>query len=316
MTETNSYSIGIVGGGLAGSMTALLLANLGLKISIFEKRPDSRQQRLTPDEIESLKSSAFGASTSAVKRSINLALSDRGMAALKEVRLLTKALKDTTRMSGRVIHLDSGKIVRQQYGTKDQALYSISRQDLNHLLLDELQSFTSLLSSGSNNSQRINLYFGHTLIEATKEGKCIFSTENGDKEEYQFDLVIGADGAYSAVRDIILKQGRVDFSRQYISHGYKELRIPPAIDPTTNQPTHALTDYKGLHIWPRKQFMLIALPNADKSFTATLFAPYRTETQGGFDSIDANDPVAIKQHFLTHFPDVVPLMPNLAEEYK
>ena len=261
--------IGVIGAGLAGSMVALLLAKLDFTVYIFEKRP----KQSNDDNNNQHNSSAFGTSTSAIKRSINLALSGRGIAALKELNLVDIALKNAVPMTGRVIHNNTGtKEVRQMYGTKNQALQSVSRQDLNELLLSQMLLYTD----------KIQTFFGYTLLDATKDGHCIFSNNEGIRESFSFDLVIGADGAYSALRDNLLKQGRVDFQREYIGHGYKELTIPAAVDPATGAPTYALSDYQGLHIWPRKEFMLIALPNADKSFTATLFAPYKSAS-GGFD---------------------------------
>lgn len=306
-------TIGIIGAGLAGSMTAILLSNLGFTVHLFEKRSDPR--KVTEEEIEKMKSSAFGTSTSAIKRSINLALSERGIAALKEIGLLEKVLKDSVKMTGRVIHTESGKVLRQQYGTKDHFLNSISRQELNILLLNELES-TSVAPSISHARGRVKIFFGYSVIDANSDGNCSFATNAGVTENFQFSLIIATDGAYSTVREIMLKRSRIDYSRHFISHGYKELNIPPRVDEQGNS-HFALKDYEGLHIWPRKKFMMIALPNADKSFTVTLFAPYSTDdSQDGFDSIDPNDATSITKHFLTNFPDVVPLIPDLCEDYR
>ncbi len=296
--------IGIVGAGLAGSMTALLLSKAGYKICLFEKRNDPR----VSENVEV--NSAFGLSTSATKRSINLALSNRGMAALQEAGLLEEALSDSIQMSGRIIHNEVGQPLWQQYGTKEQALYSVSRQKLNIMLLNHLSNRSDL------DKESVSIFFGYTLISANEDGHCIFRTSDESKKSFDFDLVIGADGAYSIVREQLLRQGRIDFSRQYIEHGYKELHIPPIFD-TNGNVNYALPSHlnqQGLHIWPRKEFMLIALPNADKSFTATLFAPYHGE-RGGFDSIDPKDSESILSHFKSYFPDVVPLMPTLTEDY-
>jgi kynurenine 3-monooxygenase len=136
----------------------------------------------------------------------------------------------------------------------------------------------------------VQIYYGYILISLEKSGQCVFKDNIGNVLKQSFSLVIGADGAYSSVRESMLKLGRINFSRQYISHGYKELSIPPKF--IDGKSEYALNNFNGLHIWPRGKFMLIALPNPDKSFTATLFAPYSGED--GFDSIDVNNPFEVK----------------------
>ena len=289
----------VVGAGLAGNMVAALLAKLGYAVTVFEKRSDERKELQ-----ESFAASAFGASTSAVKRSVNLALSYRGQSALKELGLLDAAMAHAIAMPCRIIHSVDGGVTKQAYGKPDEAIWSVGRQTLNHLLLQ-----------ASEQSTRVTLKFGYTLLSAdSRTGHCVFQRD-GAIEEHDFDLIIGADGAYSAVRDSMLRQGRVSFSRSYIEHGYKELTIPPlAAAAGSGEAAYAVPDYHGLHIWPRGRFMLIALPNPDKSFTATLFAPYKGPD--GFDSVDASKPDQVQRYFTTHFPDVVPLMPDLTNDYK
>ena len=293
----------VVGAGLAGNMVAALLAKLGYAVTVFEKRSDERKELQ-----ESFAASAFGASTSAVKRSVNLALSYRGQSALKELGLLDAAMAHAIAMPCRIIHSVDGGVTKQAYGKPDEAIWSVGRQTLNHLLVQ-----------ASEQSTRVTLKFGYTLLSAdSRTGHCVFQRD-GSIEEYDFDLIIGADGAYSAVRDSMLRQGRISFSRSYIEHGYKELTIPPVVVPAGSDGTpataaYAVPDFHGLHIWPRGRFMLIALPNPDKSFTATLFAPYKGAD--GFDSVDATKPDQVHRYFTTHFPDVVPLMPDLVNDYK
>jgi kynurenine 3-monooxygenase len=275
--KAKNYHICIVGAGLAGSMAACLLSKLGFQISIYEKRNDPRNDNdVINDE--------FGRSTSSLKRSINLAISHRGFCALKEIDLYKEVMEEVIRMPCRVIHNIDNTITIQSYcndnGNDNEAIYSISRQYLNFLLLNQL-------SKNSNNHHSIN--FDHTLISISKTGLCTFVSPKGEINQ-KFDLILGADGAYSAVRECMLKQGRIDFNRKYIKHGYKELSIPPkVIKNKDNDDTYeyALDNFNGLHIWPRGEFMLIALPNPDKSFTATLFAPYHGKD--GFDSITMND---------------------------
>lgn len=294
--KAKNYHVGIIGAGLAGSMAACLLDKLGFQVSVYEKRSDPRSD----DEIIN---DEFGRSTSSLKRSINLAISHRGFCALKEIDLYDTVMEHVIRMPCRVIHNIDHSITKQAYGKEDEAIWSISRHYLNFLLLNQL-------SQKSHHS----IHFDHTLISISKTGLCTFQGPKGEINQ-KFDLVLGADGAYSAVRECMLKQGRIDFSRNYIKHGYKELSIPPKIFKNENNETmyeYALDDVNGLHIWPRGEFMLIALPNPDKSFTATLFAPYHGKD--GFDSISM-DREDIINYFTRYFPDVVPLMPDLADDY-
>jgi len=297
--SNNKIRVCICGAGLAGTMVASLIATLGdlFEIHVFEKRSDPTEQE--EEKLDAL--DAFGRSTSATKRSINLALSHRGQSALTELGLLEEAMKDTVPMPGRVIHTDkNGTTTYQAYGKPHEAIHSVGRATLNNLLLNKAK-----------NSSNVKLYFKRTIKKMdTKSGKVIFtSTENEKDIEMQFDLLIGADGAYSMTRDLMLRQNRTNFSRNYIAHGYKELCIPPSKDGD-----YALNQPNGLHIWPRGNFMLIALPNADKSFTATLFAPY--EGADGFDSVDPNSDDDIQGYFARHFPEMLTLMPDLIKDYR
>lgn len=302
MTSNNDIerriSVGVIGAGLAGSMISALLSKLDhIDVFCFEKRGDPRSQNDELDEIQS----AFGSSISSKKRSVNLALSHRGIVALSELSLIDDIMKYAVPMPGRVIHTKNGKILKQPYGKPSEALYSISRQLINHKLLDKLESLSS-----------VAIRFNHTLIDVNEDGSAQFISDDGNRVSYNFDLVIGADGAYSATREFMLKKSRINFSRTYIEHGYKELNIPPKI--TSNGKEYALQDYNGLHIWPRGSFMMIALPNPDKSFTANIFAPY--SGNDGFDSVDNNDNDSIVNYFKTNFPEIIPLIPNLVNEYR
>ena len=297
LNENEQLSVGVIGAGLAGTMVAVLLEKLGLKVTVFEKRLDQRKDATNL-------AGEFGASQSALKRSINLALSYRGQIALKELGVLEEAMNDAIRMPCRVIHTRDGGVIQQQYGTPDEAIWSVGREKLNHLLLDKACKVGS----------SVTVKFGYSLISAdSKTGHCSFQNLNNKTvEDFDFDLVIGSDGAYSSLRECMLKQGRINFSRSYIAHGYKELSIPPVIA-SSGESDFALPNHEGLHIWPRGEFMMIALPNPDKSFTATLFAPYKGEF--GFDHVDPNDSEAINKYFSTHFPDVLAMMPDLCNDY-
>lgn len=294
-------SVCICGAGLAGTMAAALLAQRGFEVDVYEKRP-------APDLDQEGKADV---AQSALKRSINLALSQRGMEALAAVGLLDKAMESAIRMPCRVIHQEgSSMAIKQPYGKPHEAIHSVSRQLLNTLLLQKARSSSS-----------VRFHFGHSLVSANRDGTCVFRRDgDGDSSssgqqlvEGRFDLVIGADGAYSAVRESMLKQARVSFSRTYIAHGYKELCIPAKVG-ADGHPCFALADHEGLHIWPRGAFMLIALPNPDCSFTATLFAPYFGPD--GFNSLDETNAKEVEAYFRRRFPDVVPLIPDVFKEFR
>lgn len=207
-------------------------------------------------------------------------------------------------MPRRVIHHSNGSLSHQPYGTHEECIWSICRNTLNLILLQTASDY-----------ENISIYYGHTLISLDKSASCQFCTfPDKFTFECQFDLVIGADGAFSTVRSEIMKIGRVNYSRQFIDMGYKELRIPPKIDENGNK-SYALETPNGLHIWPRGNLMLIALPNSDKSFTVTLFAPYSGIE--GFTSLayDGNDQT-IQQYFMKYFPDLISIMPHLIREFK
>jgi kynurenine 3-monooxygenase len=304
-SQDTSQSVCVVGAGLAGTLMALLMAQIdGVKVMLFEKRPDLHNDN---DDITKTYSE-FGASTSAVKRSINLALSYRGqmsLHALNDKTVYEQCMEDAIRMPCRVIHNRNGTTTKQPYGNDSDAIWSVSRQKLNGVLLEKAKKCPN-----------ITIKFGYALTYCDKDGNVQFTNDKGEVSKYEgasaFDLVIGADGAYSATREHMLKQSRINFNRQYIQHGYKELSIPFKIQAPHND--FALHDHQGLHIWPRGDFMLIALPNSDKSFTATLFAPYKGKD--GFDDVDITNDDEIKSYFERHFPDVMPYMPQLVEDYQ
>lgn len=296
-------SVAVVGAGLSGTLTAALLAEMGFKVSVYEKRFEVPPT----DEGGDKSSSEFGNATNAVKRSINLSLSERGLAALRRLGLVDEVMKTAIRMPKRVIHSLDGSQKLQAYGKEDQALLSVSRNGLNDLI-------KAYIHKNYCGNGQVEFFFGYSLTAIDRSGKCTITTSKGNEIVETFDLVIGADGAFSAVRENILKQGRINFQRKFIGHGYKELTIPPVYNTTTGQYDYALKDYEGLHIWPRGEFMLIALPNPDKSFTATLFAPFSGNY--GFDTVNIKDERAILGYFQTHFPDALELMPNAVKDFQ
>ncbi|XP_033126151.1 kynurenine 3-monooxygenase-like isoform X2 [Anneissia japonica] len=230
----------VVGGGLVGSLEACFLAKRGFSVDLYEAREDIRL-------LEHVKG-----------RSINLALSIRGREALKAVGLEEEVVASGIPMRARRIHDTNGRLSSQPYGTEEQYLLSVDRRKLNE----------TLLSAAESNSD-VNLHFSHKLLKADfKDGKAVFLNSEGSEVEVTADLIVGCDGAYSTLRRQIMKATRLNYSQEYIPHGYMELTIPPSNDNTFQM------EQNFLHIWPRGQFMMIALPNQDKSFTVTLFMPF------------------------------------------
>jgi kynurenine 3-monooxygenase len=270
--------ISILGAGLIGSLLSIYLKKRGLDVSIFEKRIDSRQRDYKEEG-----------------RSINMALSDRGWKALEKIGLKEKVLPLAIPMYGRKVHDEHGRTTFIPYGIDNQAIYSISRGKFNQLLVNEAEN------------ENVKIFFNHKISEVDLRTNDIhLITPSGKPEVVNSNVIIGADGAYSALRNAMLKQVRFNYKQQYISHGYKELSIPP-----TESGEFAM-DPNALHIWPRGNFMLIALPNPDKSFTCTLFLPFEGE-RVCFEKIqDVKD---LKGIFQTYFDDAYHLMPELTDEY-
>jgi kynurenine 3-monooxygenase len=269
----------IVGAGLAGALLACHLGKAGRRVDVYERRPDPRgheQER---------------------GRSINLALSVRGIEALRAVGLADEVLKNAIPMRGRMIHSPAGKLAFQPYG-KDpsQAINSVSRAGLNLTLINAAARF-----------EGVRLFFdkkctGIDLDSATLE---LVDTATSTASKVACETVISADGAYSTVRGQLQKRDRFNYRQDYESHGYKELTIPSAANGGFALEKHAL------HIWPRHSFMMIALPNLDGSFTCTLFWPY--EGPNSFAAVQSE--ADLLRFFEQHFSDALPLMPALAHDF-
>jgi kynurenine 3-monooxygenase len=271
---TKNKHIAIVGAGLVGSLLSLYLVKRGYTISVFERRPDLR--RVGGGE----------------GRSINLALSTRGIRALEEVGMAEQLKKIAIPMHGRMMHDLQGKTTFQPYGKTGQYINSISRSNLNNALMDEAEK------------QGVKIFFEHRCVNVDlSKSQINFSTPDSNGKPQTFDVVIGADGAYSAVRGAMQFTDRFNFSQDYIEHGYKELTIPAQLGSTLEK--------NALHIWPRESYMMIALPNEDGSFTCTLFFPFEGKTS--FASLKTNDDFI--DFFQKNFPDAVKLMPELLEDY-
>ena len=223
--------------------------------------------------------------TSASGKSINLALSVRGLAGLKRAGIDDAILSTLIPMKGRMIHSVDGGLSAQQYGVFGECINSVDRKLINAHLLTEAEKFAN-----------VNVYFEHSLQSVDLDEKTlVFENAHGSKSITSADLVIGADGAYSRVRRALMSKVRMDFSQFYIDHGYVELNMPP-----TASGEYAM-DPNHLHIWPRHEFMMIALPNIDKSFTVTLFMPWKQ-----FELIKTQSDLI--SFFQTHFADSILLL--------
>jgi kynurenine 3-monooxygenase len=223
-------------------------------------------------------------------RSINLALSNRGIRALEEVGLADQLKEVAIPMHGRMIHDLKGNTSFQPYGKQGQYINSISRSGLNIVLMDQAEE------------AGVDIKFNSRITEVDLENTSL--TINNEKQS--FDLVVGADGAFSAVRGAMQITDRFDYTQFYIEHGYKELTIP------SGKNADFLLEKNALHIWPRESFMLIALPNPDGTFTCTLFFPF--EGSPSFNSLNSNK--EISAFFESKFPDAFPLMPTLLNDFQ
>lgn len=297
----------IVGAGLAGALLATDLARLGYRVSVYERRPDPRVHGFLGG------------------RSINLALSCRGITALRRVGLADKVLADAIPMPGRILHApepDAPTHFQPYSRNPHEAINSVSRGKLNITLLEAAAAHESVALHFGQRCERLELTGPGT---AARKPAAIFHDESTDeRRRVEADVIIGADGAYSAVRAALQTSGPFDYAQTYEQHGYKELTIPPAADiPGFTAPRTAWAeagyamDPSGLHIWPRGSAMMIALPNTDRTFTCTLFWPFRGEHS--FEAVEAarrSDDDAIRAFFQRHYPDAVPLMPTLVEDFR
>ncbi|KAG7462730.1 hypothetical protein MATL_G00187830 [Megalops atlanticus] len=258
--------IAVVGGGLVGALNACYFAKRGCGVELFESREDIRQAKIVRG------------------RSINLALSHRGRQALKHVGMEEKIVSKGIPMNARMIHSLEGKRSPIPYGKKGQYILSVDRANLNKELLTAAEEYPNT-----------KLNFGHKLLDwSIESGAMTFLRSDGTKMEIKADLIVGCDGAFSAIRKQFLRQSRFNYSQTYIPHGYMELTMPPKNGDFAMEPNF-------LHIWPRNSFMMIALPNLDKTFTCTLFMPFEE-----FEKITTGEQVL--EFFQTYFPDSIPLL--------
>lgn len=271
----------IIGAGLCGSLLGLRLAQRGFKVLIYERRPDLRKVDLNSG------------------RSINLALSNRGLKALKMCGIEEKVMEICSPMEGRLMHDTLGNTFPSKYSGRGECIYSISRNDLNRMLLKEATTH-----------KNITLHFNKKCLSVDLENTLIEfeDTRTNNTFSVKAAVIFGTDGAGSEVRKsyFLKQQFLFSQSQEYLQHGYKELEIPPNTDGS-----HQLSK-EHLHIWPRGDFMLIALPNLDGSFTATLFLSY-SEGKYNFNTL-TNDAI-IKEFFEKEFPDALALIPTIASSF-
>ena len=270
--------IGIMGSGLVGSMWAVYLAKRGYAVDIFERRQDMRKADISAG------------------RSINLALSNRGFNALNAIGC-DEMIKDISiAMYGREIHDKEGNTKFQSYGLDQEAIYSVSRGAINRRMMDEAQKHSDVNLYFNTKCDAIDLDKGHVSLKDTETGKSLNN---------EYDIVFGADGAFSKVREAMVKTPGFNYSQSYLEHGYKELVIPPAKDGGWRIKKNAL------HIWPRRSFMIIALPNLDGSFTVTLFLAHKGPVS--FEALNTDEKVMT--FFQKEFPDALEVMPTLIKDW-
>lgn len=274
--QPTQKNIAIIGSGLVGSLLAIFLKKRGHMVTVFDRRPDVRTVEFSG-------------------RSINLAMSDRGWKALRKVGIEKEIRKLALPLDKRAIHLNDKPLYYQKYGKEGEAIYSISRGVLNRRMIDLAEEAGTVFKFEEKvwdiDLPNANIYTGET--------------EKGEWKEYNFDLVFGADGAFSRVRHKMQRQSRFDYSQEFIDVGYKELTIPANPDGT-----HKL-DKASFHIWPRGEFMLIAMPNLNGSFTSTLFLPFEGEIS--FENIKTEQQA--EDFFSTWFPDIKDTISNLKRDF-
>lgn len=270
--------ITLLGAGLVGSVLAILLQQKGYQVTIYERREDMRKDN------------------SGGGRSINLALSDRGWKTLDYAGMRNTIDAIALPMQGRYLHQEDGSSAFQAYGKNGEAIYSVSRGELNKKLMDKAEQIG------------VRIHFNHRCHKVDVPNNIVYlTTENGAEKTVSCDLLFGTDGAFSALKTAYSHLDRTDYEQFYLRHGYKELSIPPG---PANQKW--LIENDGLHIWPRHNFMMIALPNMDGSFTCTLFFPFEGELS--FETIQTDK--EITDFIKKTFPDAFPLMPTLLEDFR
>lgn len=271
-----SQKIAIIGSGLVGTLLAIYLKKMGHTVHVFDRSPDIRTVEFSG-------------------RSINLVMSNRGWKALENIGLEDEIRSIGIPVDKRAIHLKDGKLNYQFYGKDGEAIFSLSRGVLNRKMIDLAEA------------AGVEFKFEHKIWDVTLTDATLHigETERGEWTELKYDKVFGADGAFSRIRHRMQRQSMFDYSQEFMKIGYKELHIPANPDGT-----HKI-DKNSLHIWPRGNFMLMALANLDGSFTCTLFMPF--EGENSFSSLQKeSDLIAF---FAEYFPDTAAVIPDLVEDF-
>ncbi|WP_417350682.1 FAD-dependent oxidoreductase [Flavobacterium alkalisoli] len=268
--------IAVVGSGLVGSLLAIYLKRAGHTVHVYDRSPDIRTIKFSG-------------------RSINLAMSHRGWRALDEVGLGDEIRQIAIPMDKRAIHIVGEPLAFQYYGKDGESIYSLSRGLLNRKMVSLAEA------------EGVEFFFETKIWDVTLADATLHAgdTERGEWNELKYDKVFGADGAFSRVRHRMQRQSMFNYSQEFLNTGYKELNIPANEDGT-----HKL-DKNSLHIWPRNDFMLIALPNLDGSFTCTLFMPF--EGENSFEALKDKD--SLEKFFATYFPSTIDVIPDLVADF-
>lgn len=274
--QTIKKNIAVIGSGLVGSLLAIFLKKRGHTVTVFDRRKDVRTVEFSG-------------------RSINLAMSNRGWKALEKVGIEQEIRKLALPLDKRAMHVNGKPLYYQKYGKEGEAIYSISRGILNRRMIDLAEEAGTIFK------------FEEKVWDIDLPLAKIYTgeTEKGEWQEYQFDHVFGADGAFSRVRHKMQRQSRFNYSQKFIDVGYKELTIPANSDGS-----HKL-DKASFHIWPRGEFMLIAMPNLNGSFTSTLFLPFEGEIS--FENIKTEQQA--EDFFSNWFPDIKDSISNLTRDF-
>jgi kynurenine 3-monooxygenase len=269
----------LIGSGLAGGLLAAYLGRRGYEIDLYERRGDPREGSMLEG------------------RSINLALSTRGIHALQQIGIADEVLKHAIPMRGRMIHEKSGALHFAPYDVDpNKHINSIGRAALNTTVIEAAQRYPN-----------VRVHFNHMCTGVDLDSAAAHLETPSGNVDAQGDAIIGVDGAFSAVRQSMqMKIDNFEYDESYLAHGYKELTIPPGPNGSWQMEKNAL------HIWPRKSFMMIALPNPDGSFTCTLF--WEFEGPRSFATTKTDDDV--RRFFGEEFPDAVPFMSNLLDDFK
>src|SRR5438045_2124052 len=269
----------LIGSGLAGGLLGAYLGRRGYDVDLYERRADPREGNIVGG------------------RSINLAVSTRGIHALEQLGIADDVLRHAIPMRGRMIHDKSGTLHFAPYDVDPQkCINSIGRAALNTTVIQAAQRYPN-----------VRVYFDHRCTGVDLDTPVAHLETANRTVTATADAVVGVDGAFSAVRKSMQRQiANFQYDESYLAHGYKELMIPPAPDGSWRMEKNAL------HIWPRKSFMMIALPNPDGSFTCTLF--WEFEGPRSFATTKTDDDV--RRFFEEEFPDAVPLMPNLLDDFR